>query len=201
MFKKVYFEAKNDQEAEEKAISLLKVSSDRIAVNFLEEIDSENSKYEAYVDVLLALEGKKYLQKILNELQIETQMEVRTVNDQHELYFTINSDHNPILIGKDGKTLEAFQTLLKGMLQEFVDEKIIVSVDIGNYKENRKRQLEILAVKIAKEVQKTKITTKLKPMNSFERRVIHTKLSDWKNIETESIGEGENRCLTIKYKG
>ena len=200
MFKKVYFEAKNDIEAEELAVSLLKVSSDRIAVNFIEELENGLNKYEAYIDVLLALEGKKYLQNILSSLNIDAKMEVRTITDKGELYFTITSDENPLLIGKEGRTLEAIQTVLKSLLQEFVDERIVVSVDIGNYKENRKKQLEILAVKTAKEVTKTKITASLKPMNAFERRIIHTKLSDWKHVETESIGEGENRHLTIKYK-
>ena len=200
MFKKVYFEAKNDQEAEEIAVSLLKVSSDRIAVNFTEELENGLNRYEATIDVLLALEGKKYLQKILAELNIDAKMEVRTITGKPELYFTIASEENPLLIGKEGRTLEAIQTILRSLLQEFVDEKLVVSVDIGNYKENRKKQLETLAVKIAKEVSKTKITASLKPMNPFERRVIHTKLSDWKHIETESIGEGENRHLTIKYK-
>ena len=140
MFKKVYFEAKNDQEAEEIAVSLLKVSSDRIAVNFTEELENGLNRYEATIDVLLALEGKKYLQKILAELNIDAKMEVRTITGKPELYFTIASEENPLLIGKEGRTLEAIQTILRSLLQEFVDEKLVVSVDIGNYKENRKKQ-------------------------------------------------------------
>ena len=126
MFKKVYFEAKNDIEAEELAVSLLKVSSDRIAVNFIEELENGLNKYEAYIDVLLALEGKKYLQNILSSLNIDAKMEVRTITDKGELYFTITSDENPLLIGKEGRTLEAIQTVLKSLLQEFVDERIVV---------------------------------------------------------------------------
>ena len=51
-----------------------------------------------------------------------------------------------------------------------------------------------------KEVAKTKIAVKLQPMNSFERRVIHEKLSDWRDIYTESEGEGESRAIVIKPK-
>ena len=61
-------------------------------------------------------------------------------------------------------------------------------------------QLEILATKTAKEVAKTKVEVKLKPMNSYERRVIHEKLSDWRDVYTESEGEGENRAIIIKPK-
>lgn len=37
-------------------------------------------------------------------------------------------------------------------------------------------------------------------MNSFERRVIHEKLSDWRDVYTESEGEGEERAIVIKPK-
>ena len=57
---------------------------------------------------------------------------------------------------------------------------------------------EILATKTAKDVIKSKSPIKLKPMNSFERRVIHEKLSDWRDVYTESEGEGEDRAIVIK---
>ena len=68
------------------------------------------------------------------------------------------------------------------------------------YKSNRVHQLEILATKTAKEVAKSKISVKLKPMNSYERRIIHEKLSEWRDVFTESEGQGENRAIVIKPK-
>ena len=76
----------------------------------------------------------------------------------------------------------------------------ILTLDIGSYRANRIHQLEILATKTAKSVAKTKIAVKLDPMNSFERRVIHEKLSDWRDVYTESEGEGEERAIVIKPK-
>jgi len=58
--------------------------------------------------------------------------------------------------------------------------------------------LEILATKTAKQVARTRIAAKLEPMNAYERRIIHTKLSDWRDVVTESEGEGHNRHLVIK---
>lgn len=198
MFKKVEFKAQNDQQAEIKAVELLKLSNDKITINLISEDEDEN-QYEAYVDVLLALEGKKYLTGMLKSLQIDAQIEVRTLNGV-ELFYTISSDENPLLIGKNGKTLEALQLLTKIYLNLFTDEKIMVSIDVGNYKGHRQHQLEVLATKTAKEVAKTKIEVMLQPMNSYERRIIHTKLSDWRDVYTESIGEGINRRLVIKPK-
>ena len=56
------------------------------------------------------------------------------------------------------------------------------------------------AKKIAREVGRTKIEAKLDPMNSYERRLIHTALADNKYVVTESVGEEPNRCLVIKPK-
>jgi spoIIIJ-associated protein len=76
----------------------------------------------------------------------------------------------------------------------------VITLDIANYFENHKRQLEILATKTAKDVARSKIEVKLDPMNAYDRRIIHTKLSEWRDVETESQGEGEERALVIRPK-
>jgi len=48
------------------------------------------------------------------------------------------------------------------------------------------------------DVVKTKIKTRLGKMNAYERRVIHTKLADWRDVTTESEGEEPNRYVVIK---
>ncbi len=73
-------------------------------------------------------------------------------------------------------------------------------VDIGGYKANRKKQLEILATKTAKEVARTKVAVKLDPMNAYERRIIHTKLAEWRDVITKSEGEKNKRYLVIRPK-
>ena len=54
---------------------------------------------------------------------------------------------------------------------------------------------------IVREVQKTKTDAKLDPMNSYQRRIVHSLLSDFSNVTTESVGEEPNRCVVIKYTG
>ncbi len=146
----------------------------------------------------LALEGKIYLESILKTLEIETRMEVRTLSDGEEIHFHVESDENALLIGREGRTLISLQYMLRNYLNTFVDGHLIVSLDIGNYHENHRKQLEILATKTAKEVAQTRIAVKLDPMNAYDRRIIHTKLSEWRDVTTESEGEGENRALVIK---
>jgi len=205
MLKKVEFEAKTLKEAEKKAVELLKIQLDKIELKVTKEKKGllgigASQTYEATPNVNLALEGKLYLENLLQTLEINSRMEVRTLNEGKEIYYSIESDENALLIGKEGRTLLAIQMMLRNYLHTFVDERIIVSLDIGRYYENRKRQLEILATKTAKEVAQTKIAVKLDPMNSFDRRIIHTKLSEWRDVTTESEGEGDQRALVIKPK-
>ena len=205
MLKRIEFEAKTLQEAEKIASEQLRIRKDKIKLTILKEKKGvlgfgASALYEATPDVNLALEGKAYLEDILKPLNIETKMELRTLNEGQEIFYSIESDENALLIGREVLTLLALQFLLRNYLNIFVEDHIVVSLDIGNYHENRKKQLEILATKTAKEVAYTKISVKLAPMNAYDRRIIHTKLSDWRDVITQSEGEGEHRALVIKPK-
>ncbi len=196
MQKKIEIQASSLLEATQIAVARLHVSEEKL---FLNEI-GENT-YEALLDVNLALEGRKYLESILNSMGIEQfNIEVRTIGQESEIHYVIDSSENPLLIGTKGHTLEALQTLIKNLIGSYTKDYIVVTLDIGSYRANRIHQLEILATKTAKSVAKTKIAVKLDPMNSFERRVIHEKLSDWRDVYTESEGEGEERAIVIKPK-
>ena len=193
MQKKIEIQASSLLEATQIAVAKLHVSEEKL---FLNEI-GENT-YEALLDVNLALEGRKYLESILNSMGIEQfNIEVRTIGQESEIHYVIDSSENPLLIGTKGHTLEALQTLIKNLIGSYTKDYIVVTLDIGSYRANRIHQLEILATKTAKSVAKTKIAVKLDPMNSFERRVIHEKLSDWRDVYTESEGEGEERAIVI----
>ncbi len=197
MQKKVEFIAKTQEDAMQEAIKRLHISSDKIFINILGELP-EGLNCEALVDVNLTLEGKKYLENILKALNIGYQIEARSVNGEEQIHYIIDSYENSLLIGVKGKTLEALQILLRNLISSYTKDRIVTTLDIGGYKSNRARQLEILATKTAKEVVSTKNPIKLQPMNSFERRIIHEKLSDWRDVYTESEGEGEERAIVVK---
>lgn len=198
MQKKVEFVAANIDEAMDIAVKKLHISSEKIFINVLGELP-EGLNCEALIDVNLTLEGKRYLEGILRALNVGYQLEARSVGDS-QIYYNIDSNENPLLIGVKGKTLEALQILVRNLISTYTKDKIVTTLDIGAYKSNRSHQLEILATKTAKEVAKTKIAVRLNPMNSYERRIIHEKLSDWRDVYTESEGEGENRAIVIKPK-
>ena len=201
--KSVKFETKNINDLTIKhAAKELRVNKDFITINVLEEKKSMlglNKTYvvEAVVEFEIIKDGIEYLKLLLENMEINAVVEAKQL-EERQILFTIEAKENPILIGKNGKTLEAIQTLLKNYINLYTEDFHVILIDIGGYKKQRKKQLEILATKSAMEVVKTKIETKLGRMNAYERRVIHTKLSDWRDVTTESEGEEPHRYVVIK---
>ncbi len=180
----------------------LKVNKDFIELNVIEEKKSMlglNKTYivEAKVDFDVIRDGIEYLKSLLENMEIDAIIEAKKL-EKNQVLFSIQAKENPILIGKNGKTMEAIQTLLKNYINLYMEEFHVVLIDVGGYKEQRRKQLEILATKTAMDVVKTKTATRLGKMNAYERRVIHTKLSDWRDVTTESEGEEPNRYVVIK---
>ena len=127
---------------------------------------------------------------------LTTNLEIK--KRENHIDIKIFSDNNAILIGKNGKNINALQIILRQIINTQVSNQILLTVDVENYREKRNKNLEFLAKKIAQEVSRTQVETKLDNMNSYERRIIHNTLSDNKYVYTESIGEEPNRCVVIK---
>jgi spoIIIJ-associated protein len=111
------------------------------------------------------------------------------------------TSNNSIIIGKDGKTLAAIQSLLKQILNNKTPFNIKLNIDVSDYKSKKRKYLEYEVKKICKEVLKTKVDVQLDPMNSYERRIVHTVISTFHELESESSGSEPNRYIMIKYKG
>jgi spoIIIJ-associated protein len=105
-----------------------------------------------------------------------------------------------LLIGKDGRTLNSIQLLLHQIINNLTGLNLRINVDVGNYKERKIKRIEKEIKKIAKEVLNSKIEAKLDPMNSYERRIVHTIISNYEKLETESIGQDPMRYVVIRYK-
>lgn len=193
--RRLEFEAKTIEEGRRIAVEEFQVNAEYISINVLEQRE-ESVRIEALMEDNLEKIIQDYLDKVLTVMDLKHSIEVRS-NDRG-LTFRVETADNPMLIGRDGKTLAALQSMAKQISYVFSDEPQNITIDVGGYKEKRILQLEILATKTAKEVAKTKVEARLKPMNSYERRIVHAKLSEWRDVETESVGEEPNRYLVIK---
>ncbi len=198
--KTLHLEVKTIEDAYVEAIKEFRVSRENIKVEILKErkslLKGKSYEVEARVDVDIIETVYNYLSQMFESMDVEYSIDI--TEEDSATIFKIQTDSNPLLIGKEGKTLNAIQFLCKQLMYIYADEKINFNIDIGGYKDNRILQLEMLATKTAKEVARTKIEAVLDPMNSYERRIVHSKLAEWRDVVTESVGEEPNRCLVIK---
>jgi spoIIIJ-associated protein len=201
--KSIVFDIKSMDDALDYASKELRIQKDFIDINVLEKKGvlglMKSFKVEATVNVDPADLGYQTLKKLFLNMGVEAKIDMHN-EKENQIIYTVETDENPLLIGKNGKTLEGIQVFIRNIINTYTKEHMIVLVDIGGYRENRKRQLEIIATKTAKEVAHSKIPAKLEPMNAYERRIVHMKLSDWRDVSTVSEGEGSSRHLVIKPK-
>ena len=150
----------------------------------------------AYLKKDIYEEIKSYLSELITNLGLEVNFEVTT--NEERTTIKMYSNNNPILIGKNGQTIKALELLVRQMLQSKYNIHFSVSLDVENYKAKKEKNLERMARGIAKEVAKTKVEAKLDNMTSYERRIVHNALTNFKGVITESEGEEPNRHIVIK---
>jgi len=118
-------------------------------------------------------------------------------------HFTLNiktEENTSLIIGKRGVTLNSLQFLVNNFAKKFSSHYFRIEVDCDDYRENRKKTLEDLALNLAKKSKKIGKPVELEPMTSIERKIIHNALTGIKNVETESCGEEPHRYLVITAK-
>ncbi len=141
-------------------------------------------------------EVKTFLSELLNKMGLEVSFESRIREEQ--IYLKMFSNNNAILIGKNGQTLTALQLIVRQMISKEIGMLPYIILDVENYKDKKNANLERLAKRVAKEVRQTGIDASLENMNSYERRIVHNALTNFKGVTTISEGEEPNRHVVIK---
>ncbi len=195
------FEGKNKEELLNKTLNELNASQDEVYYNMEEIVSGGLFKSKKYTLNIILKEdiveyAKNYLKNILDLMGINAELEVQ----KRDNYIKINmfSDNNAILIGKNGRTMASMQQLLRQTIKNKLNIKINIILDVEEYKMKQQKNIERLAVKLAKDVVRTNIEVKMDSMNSYERRLVHSRLADFDGVTTESTGEEPNRCVVIK---
>lgn len=204
MFSLLMYEGKNREDLINKITEELNCNENELVIleQFTEGKLFKSQKYN--LSVITKAEIKKQLKNFFNELSKLMNVTIESeINITEDNIYNINlvTSNNSILIGKEGKTLDAIQCLLRQISQNDLQNKIKINVDISNYKYEQTKKLEKNIKNIVKEVLKTKVDTSLDPMNSYNRRIVHTIVSEFSDLETESVGEGKERHVVIKYVG
>mgnify|MGYP004666428389 FL=1 len=202
MCEKLIFEGKTKEEAIDKCKKELKTTEDNIIIVNQEEKNVLFKGKKVSLQIILKNEIIKYIKNFFNDLSKNMNIDIAVEINENNNVININliSSNNAILIGKDGKNLDAIQTILRTIVSKNARNFLKINVDVSNYKTKKMEKLQSEIIKLATEIQNTKIDVKLDPMNSYERMIVHNVISKYSNLKTESIGEEPDRYIVIKYR-
>ncbi len=194
--------AKSKEEALKHALIKLNAQESEVIYNFKEVKGGlfKGTTYEcrAFLKIDLISEAENFLKEILKGMGIEANIEVTTTEQGTTL--KMYSSNNPVIIGKNGQNLEALTVIVRQYIKTLAPvngPKIML--DVEDYKDRQVKRIERLARNLAKDVVRTKIDVEMEAMNSYERRIIHNILTNFRGVKTESVGEEPNRRVVIKY--
>lgn len=147
-----------------------------------------------------SIDTKKLIEDILVTMGIRYDIveEAEDALSQKKLY-RIRTPESGLLIGDRGETFQALSHLIRRIASKDMEEMADFSIDVNDYRASMIEKLKMTAGILANRARDMKIDVEMDPMSSYERLIIHGTLSGQPNIKTESIGEGRERRLVIKY--
>lgn len=223
MAKCIVSEGKTTAEAIEKGLKAIGLPKELVEIKVLE--DNKKSFFDILAPKVVKVELKEKEAKKPEEFEIETTEEelneakikvekflkefVEKLNNgttytieikEKCLYVSINGENIGNLIGYRGEALYALENILKAISNKDSENRVIVRLDIENYKEKRIKTLQDVANKKARIVEKTGKMITLEPMQAYERKIIHSFLQENPKVETRSIGQEPRRRIVISKK-
>ena len=199
---KIYtYEGKNLEELTLQALKELDVKEDEMLTEVKEETVGLLKKKKYTLNVVLKSDVLEYSKKLLKDIVEGMGIKDVIIESQRKdnyIKLTLHSSDNSILIGRDGRTLSSLQNLIRSSVSNTIGIYVNIILDVENYKVKKEHNIERLAKKLAKEVLRTKEPIAMDSMNSYERRLVHNALSNFKGITSDSEGEEPNRRIVIK---
>lgn len=124
-----------------------------------------------------------------------------TVTTGHRTLVMVDSPDSTILIGQNGDTLRAINTLAKRIIEnKYGEEAASFLIDVNNYHEAQMERIRENARMLAQRARLFKHDVELPPQSAYERLVVHELFATDPEIKTESAGEGKFRHIVLKYK-
>jgi spoIIIJ-associated protein len=196
------FEGKEEKEVLERALEELNLKEDEVYTYVTKTKGGLLKKEVVSVHVITRDDVVEFVKDYLKDLTKDMGLDVTFESKVRDEQITIKmySDNNNILIGKEGKTLQALTTVVKQVVYNKINEYPYILLDVENYKDKKEQRLIRLAKNVARDVAKTKLPVELENMNSYERRIIHNALGESKKVYTESVGVEPNRHIVVKPK-
>ncbi|WP_342433754.1 RNA-binding cell elongation regulator Jag/EloR [Neobacillus sp. FSL H8-0543] len=191
------------EEAVKSALAQLKTTEDRTDVSIIDEgkkglfgiFGSRPAIVKVSVIIDPIEEAKKFLIQVTEKMGAPVEIEIK--RDGKQVLFVMTGEKIALLIGKRGQTLNSLQYLTQLVLNRFSNQYLTVILDAEDYRNRRNETLIQLAHRLAQKALKSGKDVALEPMPSYERKVIHTALSDNKRVKTFSDGSDPHRYIVI----
>ena len=142
---------------------------------------------------------KEEAQKLLDMLDLRATVSLSFEDDVYKLEIDAGEE-NAFLIGKHGNTLAAFELILKMIIAQKSGEYKQITIEVGNYRNEREEYLQGLVGRLKEEVEAMGAEKPVRGLKPWERRYVHMLLKDDEFVYSESEGEGRDRVLVIKKK-
>jgi len=143
---------------------------------------------------------KKILEEVFNVINYDVELnDFDEYNGTKRMNLSYEEDDANVLVGKNGKNIMALETLINIILKKRLNIKNKIMLDVNNYRKKKDIFLKDIAIKAGEEVLKAKRKVYLKPMNAYERKVVHKTLQNIKNVTTKSIGKGKLKKIVVYY--
>lgn len=147
---------------------------------------------------------EKELENLVKELVLKMgfSVEIDIKNTEEEgketIICDIKTEESNFLIGQYGINLQAIQHVARVIARKKINEITNFIIDVNSYRQEKNESIVKMAQSLAHEAVLERRAVVMRPMSSYERRVVHMELSKNDQIKTESIGEGEDRRVVIK---
>jgi spoIIIJ-associated protein len=142
----------------------------------------------------------EYTRELLALMGFDADVVVNFREDRR-LGLDIEAEGSAILIGKQGKTLEALQFIVNLAAGRMDGQSTRIVLDTQDYRSRRERSLVRMANQVAEQVRRNRDSQLLEALNPFERRLIHTALARHGDIETVSEGDGLYKRIRVIWRG
>lgn len=142
-----------------------------------------------------ALVACEYVQTVLAEMG--TMAEITVAKREGGIVLRLAGEGLGVVIGRRGETLDSLQYLSSLVANRAEGDYMRVTIDSGNYREKRERTLQQLAQRLSTAAIRSGRSSTLEPMNPYERRIIHSAVSNIEGVTSSSIGVEPNRRVVI----
>lgn len=141
-----------------------------------------------------------FVSGLLGRMGIEAELRIAAREDERVVVEMVSDDAG-ILIGRRGATLEALQLITNIACGRRHQNGTRVILDAEDYRYRREQSLTRMAIRVARDVQRSGRSQLLEPMNPFERRLVHTAITGVEDVTTASEGEGPYKQIRVTYTG